>query len=235
MNSLFWAFLVLNFMFPVGTPEREINIPETVTVKMMSVPIVEASVPSTLYSPERAEETLEHLEELADRAYEAIKKSLTIYQEQGRKAKAEISEDLEKSASDKKPKSKKKQGGAVECTEEEREILYRIVEAEATDGTKQQKKNVASCILARVASDEFPNTIKGVVFEKNQFTPLYDGRYYSVKITDSTKEAVDEILKNGREHDYLFFCSYGCQSSYFAKKDQKETPMKDGMHRYYLK
>ena len=226
MNSLFWAFLVLNFMFPTtGTPVREAKAPKTDTTKSN----VEASVSSSA-NVGLSEKSIEQIKKMVDKTYETLKESLTVYEKQSKKAKAEASEDKPS-----KSKAKSTTKTTVEYTEEEREILYRIVEAEATDGTIQQKKNVASCILARVASNSFPNTIKGVVFEKGQFSPLKDGRYYSVKITDSTKEAVDEILANGREHDYLFFCSYGCKSSYFAKKDEVEEPMRDGIHRYYLK
>lgn len=230
MNSLFWAFLFLNIMFPSTAKEMpaRVNAP----AKVVTVNRVEASVSSVSLDGDAVRKRLEGI---AEKTYKALKESLTVWETYEEKALNAIKETKETKAKDKTKAKSKKSGNAVTVTDEEREILYRIVEAEATDGTKQQKKNVASCILARVESKDFPNTVKDVVFEKNQFTPLYDGRYYSVKITDSTKEAVDEILENGREHDYLFFCSYGCKSSYFAKKDQNETPMKDGMHRYYLK
>lgn len=128
-----------------------------------------------------------------------------------------------------------------EVTEEEYEILCRITEAEATEGTVEQKANVTSTVFNRVESDEWPNTIEGVVFQKNptQFSPTANGRYYSVEITDSTREAVDYILMNGSQHEYIYFCSYGCTSTWFANKDarlaeQGLEPYRDGIHRYYL-
>ena len=98
--------------------------------------------------------------------------------------------------------------------------------------------NVASCVLARVESPEFPDTIKKVVFEKKQFSPISDGRYYSVKVQKSTKKAVKRVLKHGKTHNYLYFCAYYCKSSWFAEKDRKLAAQgkecyKDGMHRYY--
>ena len=129
--------------------------------------------------------------------------------------------------------------GYYTITKEELQILYRIVEAEATDGTIEQKQNVASCIFARVESEEWPNSVKKVVFQKSQFSPISDGRYYSVKITEDTKTAVNYIVENGKQHNYIFFCSYGCKSSYFAAKDRKlaakgKECYRDGIHRYYL-
>lgn len=107
-----------------------------------------------------------------------------------------------------------------EVTEEEYEILCRIVEAEATGGDVVQKANVASCVMARVESEAWANTIKGVVFEHYgsvyQFTPISDGRYYSVTITDSTRQAVNRVISFGKTHDCTWFCSDGS----YKKKDK---------------
>lgn len=79
-------------------------------------------------------------------------------------------------------------------TTEEIAILERIVEAEATGGSIDSKIHVAHVILNRCLSDGFPNDVESVVFEKKQFAPIKDGRYYTVEITDSTKEAVQMAL-----------------------------------------
>lgn len=125
-------------------------------------------------------------------------------------------------------------------TEEERAILERIVEAEATGGNVEQKMNVASCVIARMESKSWPNTIEGVVFQKQQFTPIWDGRYYKVKITDTTKQAVDKVLKNGKTHNCMWFCS---DKSYKKKNEQgeyisyhrlnHEWAFYDGEHHYF--
>ncbi|NMB43383.1 MAG: cell wall hydrolase [Clostridiales bacterium] len=54
---------------------------------------------------------------------------------------------------------------------------------------------VANVILNRVNSKKFPSSIEGVVFQKGQFSPIRDGRYYKVSIKDSTKEAVSRALQ----------------------------------------
>lgn len=77
-------------------------------------------------------------------------------------------------------------------------ILTRIVEAEATGLDKKSKILVANVILNRMKSDQFPDTVEEVVFQNVngavQFSPVADGRYYSVEITESTKECVDRAL-----------------------------------------
>lgn len=83
-------------------------------------------------------------------------------------------------------------------TEEDREVLLRIVEAEATCEDIKGRMLVANVILNRVVSDHFPDSITEVVFQNNgttyQFAPIKDGRYWSVEVSDETREAVERVL-----------------------------------------
>ncbi len=83
-------------------------------------------------------------------------------------------------------------------SDDELQVLYRIVEAEATGEDIYGKILVANVVLNRVNNSEFPDTVSEVVFQKvgssYQFSPTKDGRYYSVKVTKSTKEAVKRAL-----------------------------------------
>jgi N-acetylmuramoyl-L-alanine amidase len=78
------------------------------------------------------------------------------------------------------------------------EILLRIVEAEAGTEDEKGRMLVAGVVLNRVASDKFPDTIEGVVFQEQngtcQFSPVANGRYYSVTVSDETISAVDKVL-----------------------------------------
>ena len=83
-------------------------------------------------------------------------------------------------------------------TEEDKEVLLRIVEAEATCEDVKGRMLVANVILNRVVSKKFPNSIAEVVFQNNgvtyQFAPIKDGRYWTVEISDKTREAVERVL-----------------------------------------
>ncbi|MGN1171798.1 MAG: cell wall hydrolase [Lachnospiraceae bacterium] len=85
-----------------------------------------------------------------------------------------------------------------DATDEEREILCRIVEAEAGGEGLGGKMLVAGVVLNRVENEKFPDTIKEVVFQRDhgicQFSPVRDGRYQKVKISEETEEAVDRAL-----------------------------------------
>lgn len=83
--------------------------------------------------------------------------------------------------------------------EEEREILERIVEAEAGNQDAEGKLLVANVILNRVESDKFPDTVKEVVLQENngacQFSPVSSGRIWKVKVSQETSEAVERALE----------------------------------------
>lgn len=82
----------------------------------------------------------------------------------------------------------------VRVTDNDRMVLERIVEAEAGNQGYKGKLLVANVILNRVQSGKFPSTIKGVVFSPGQFSPISDGRYETVTVSDETREAVDDAL-----------------------------------------
>lgn len=83
-------------------------------------------------------------------------------------------------------------------TWEDYDTLTRIVEAEAGGEDENGKMLVACVVLNRVADEAFPDSVQEVVFQKShgvtQFTPISDGRFYQVKVSEDTKEAVRQVL-----------------------------------------
>ena len=71
------------------------------------------------------------------------------------------------------------------------ETFSRIVESEVTGGDFISKVNVANVVLNRVENEQFPNTINEVVFQEYQFSPVADGRFYSVEVSESTILAIE--------------------------------------------
>lgn len=101
---------------------------------------------------------------------------------------------------------------AYDLSDEELEVLLRIVEAEAGSEDEDGRLLVANVVLNRVGSDKFPSTITDVVFQRNdgvtQFSPVSSGSYYRVKISDETVSAVSRAL-NGEDisQGALYFVS----------------------------
>lgn len=97
------------------------------------------------------------------------------------------------------------------------ENLLAIVEAEAGGEDVEGRIMVANVILNRVTSEDFPNDVTSVIWERAggspQFSPTADGRIHTVKISDTTREAVNRAV-DGED------VSQG--ALYFIAKDQAD-------------
>ena len=82
--------------------------------------------------------------------------------------------------------------------DEELDALLRIVEAEAGNEDEDGKLLVANVVLNRMNADIFPDTVTGVVLQKekgvSQFSPVANGSYYRVKVSEETVSAVGRAL-----------------------------------------
>ena len=98
------------------------------------------------------------------------------------------SEEVETEVEVKKP--------VISYTEADYNNLLKIVEAEATGCDVIGKILVANVIINRVKDRRFANNITSVIYAGGgeQFTPIKDGRFFSVTVTQSTIEAVDRAL-----------------------------------------
>ena len=95
-------------------------------------------------------------------------------------------------------------------TDEEIEMLKYIVEQETRGGSYKHKCIVTNVILNRVEDSRFPNTVREVLFQKNQFSSIWNYYQKRVEPDQSTERAVNDVL-NGRVEDEsngaLFFHS----------------------------
>lgn len=71
----------------------------------------------------------------------------------------------------------------------------RIVQAEAGICDKKGKILVANVIINRVLSDEFPDSVRAVVYQPSQFQPVSNGAINSARVTAETIESVDRALE----------------------------------------
>lgn len=122
----------------------------------------------------------------------------------------------------------------------ELEVLQRIVEAEATGEDIYGKILVANVVINRVNSKEFPNTVSEVVFQKAgktyQFSPTKDGRYWKIKISKETKEAVERALagedySKGAMYFFARKLTTAKKASWFDNKLRKVVQY--GCHEFY--
>lgn len=90
-------------------------------------------------------------------------------------------------------------------SDEEIELLALVTVAEAEGESEYGKRLVIDTILNRVDSGRFPNTIKDVIYQKNQFTSMWNGRTSRCRVTDDVRRLVREELKTRTNSDVLFF------------------------------
>lgn len=85
-------------------------------------------------------------------------------------------------------------------------LLARIAMAEAEGCNTQTKTLIIMCVLNRVWSDEFPDTIKEVIFQENQFSPIDNGRWDRVEPNEDCYEAVKVVME--AKYDYSGGATY---------------------------
>lgn len=76
--------------------------------------------------------------------------------------------------------------------------LANIIEAEAGNQPYKGKVAVGSVVINRVEHPSFPDSIKAVIFQKNQFSPVANGRIYRVKPDQESYRAAEAAL-NGED------------------------------------
>lgn len=87
-------------------------------------------------------------------------------------------------------------------------LLIRIAMAEAEGESIEGKALVMNVVLNRVKSDKFPNSIKEVIYQKNQFSPILNGRFDKVKPNSDCWKALNKVKSGWNEsRGALYFTS----------------------------
>ncbi|WP_223699848.1 cell wall hydrolase [Sutcliffiella deserti] len=95
-------------------------------------------------------------------------------------------------------------------SEEEKEILARLVHAESKGEPYEGKVAVATVVLNRVDSDLFPNSIKEVILETSaggvyQFSPVKNGEINKKADKEAIKAVEEAIAFGGDGQESLYF------------------------------
>lgn len=83
--------------------------------------------------------------------------------------------------------------GSSASRDEDLYLLARIISAEARGESYEGQVAVGAVVLNRVSHSSFPNTIAGVVYQKNAFTAIVDGQF-DEPIADSAYRAAQDAL-----------------------------------------
>ncbi len=122
----------------------------------------------------------------------------------------------------------KKTNTAGVSNKDDSDLLARVIHAEAEGEPYIGKVAVAAVLLNRIESPQFPNTLSGVIYQKNAISSVYNGRMNNTPGTDSVKAANDAL--NGWDPTYgcLYFWNPDTSTSTWI---QRLTPiMRFGKH-----
>lgn len=89
--------------------------------------------------------------------------------------------------------------GSMDWDSEDAYLLVKIAMAEAEGEGLEGKALVMLVVLNRVQSDEFPDSISEVIFQKGQFSPISNGRYDRVEPDQECYEALDLVSEKWDE------------------------------------
>ncbi len=100
-------------------------------------------------------------------------------------------------------------GEPYAATQSDLVLLATLIYVEAGAEPFEGKIAVGACVMNRVRSSEFPNTILGVIYDPGQFTPVTTGKFAEALATgvpDSCYEAAQMALDGYNNiGDYLYF------------------------------
>ncbi len=114
--------------------------------------------------------------------------------------------------------------------------LSRIIHSEAQGESYKGKVAVGNVILNRVNNSSFPNTVKGVVFDKQdgyiQFSPVIDGTIYNTPDAESVR-AAREVLNGARPVGNALYFLNPRKSTNFWIVNNRRHMTTIGLHNFY--
>ena len=95
-------------------------------------------------------------------------------------------------------------------TEDEINLIAQVTMAEAESESEYCKRLVIDTILNRMDDkSHFPDTVHGVIYAKNQFEVMVNGRFERCYVQDDIVELVKEELLNRTNTQVTYFNSIG--------------------------
>jgi N-acetylmuramoyl-L-alanine amidase len=87
----------------------------------------------------------------------------------------------------------------------DKDLLARLVSAEAKGEPYEGQVAVAAVILNRIKDSRFPNTLQGVIYQQDAFEPVSNGTIYQPPVASAVKATEDAM--NGWDPSYgaLYF------------------------------
>ncbi|WP_066289885.1 cell wall hydrolase [Bacillus sp. FJAT-29937] len=112
----------------------------------------------------------------------------------------------------------------------DKDLLARLVHAEAKGEPHEGKVAVALVVLNRVEDDRFPDKIKDVIYQKRQFQPVDNGSINEPSGEDSKKAVMEALALQGQGNESVFFFNPDKTNSKWLRTKTVTTVI--GNHRF---
>lgn len=112
----------------------------------------------------------------------------------------------------------------------EKDLLARLVHAEAKGEPYEGKVAVALVVLNRVEDDRFPDTIKDVIYQERQFEPVDNGSINEPADEESYKAVMEALVLKGQGNKSVYFFNPDKTSSTWLRGKTVTTVIGD--HRF---
>jgi N-acetylmuramoyl-L-alanine amidase len=116
--------------------------------------------------------------------------------------------------------------------EEEKKLLARLVQAEAEGEPYEGKVAVADVVLNRVEHEQFPDTIKDVIYQKNAFEPVQNGSINEPASNEAVKAVEEALVDQGKNEELLYF--YNPETATSEWIFSREVVKKIGNHSFAI-
>lgn len=90
-------------------------------------------------------------------------------------------------------------------TDEEVELIALLTMAEAEGESEYGQRLVIDSVLNRMDSEHFPDTVHGVIYQKNQYSSMTGERVTRCWVKEELCELVRSELKERTDYDVVFF------------------------------
>lgn len=118
-------------------------------------------------------------------------------------------------------------------TGEDIDLMARLVAAESIGEPYDGKVAVASVVLNRTVNPSFPDTIKGVIFQKNAFSCVKNGKIKAVANKDCYNAVYDAIKGYDPSNEALFFYNPATATCNWMKTTKKVNEKTIGHHTFF--
>lgn len=118
-------------------------------------------------------------------------------------------------------------------TGEDIDLMAKLVSAESRGEPYTGKIAVASVVLNRTVDPHFPNTIKDVIFQKNAFSCVKNGKINANADQDCYNAVYDAIKGVDPTNDALFFYNPAIATCQWMKETQKINETTIGHHTFF--